>query len=171
MHKVLLSDTVQSMKPSVYIETTVASYLTARPSKNLVIAGHQAATRDFWNRLFSFEAFISELVVEEASKGDDIAAEARLRELEGLESLEIDLDCKILAGHLIEDGAVPAEYADDAAHIAIASVHAVDSIVTWNFKHINNPATRARIRASLEKRGYTCPEICSPDEYLGEDDD
>ena len=70
------------MKPSVYIETTVVSYLTARPSKNLVVAGHQAATRDFWNRLPDFEAFISELVVEEASKGDEVAAEARLRELE-----------------------------------------------------------------------------------------
>lgn len=97
--------------------------------------------------------------------------EARLQQLESLESHEIDSDCKALAKHWIEDGAVPAEYADDAAHIAIASVHAVDSIVTWNFKHINNPATRARIRASVEKRGYTCPEICSPDEYLGDDDD
>lgn len=159
------------MKPSVYIETTVISYLTARPSKNLVIAGHQAATRDFWNRLSDFEAFISELVVEEASKGDEIAAKARLRELESLESLAIDLDCIALAVHLVDDGAVPAEYADDAVHIAIASVHEVQSIVTWNFKHINNPATRARIRASIQKRGYTCPEICSPDEYLGEDDE
>jgi len=159
------------MKSSVYIETTVVSYLTARPSTNLVVAGHQAATRDFWDNLSDFEAFISELVVEEASKGDEVASEARLQQLESLESLEIDSDCKALAKHLIEDGAVPAEYADDAAHIAIASVHAVDSIVTWNFKHINNPATRARIRASVEKRGYTCPEICSPDEYLGDDDD
>ena len=159
------------MKLTVYIETTVVSYLTARPSTNLVVAGHQAATRAFWDNLSGFEAFISELVVEEASKGDEIAAEARLRQLEGLESLEIDPDCNVLAKHLIQDGAVPAEYADDAAHIAIASVHAVQSIVTWNFKHINNPATRARIRASVEKRGYTCPEICSPDEYLGEDDE
>jgi len=159
------------MKPSVYIETTVVSYLTARPSKNIVVAGHQAVTRDFWKRLADYEAFISELVIEEAGKGDELAAESRLQKLEDFESLEIDSDCRALAKHLIEDGAVPAEYADDAAHIAIASVHAVESIVTWNFKHINNPATRARIRTSVEKRGYTCPEICSPDEYLGEDDD
>lgn len=159
------------MKPSVYIETTVVSYLTARPSKNLVLAGHQVATRDFWNRLTDYEAFISELVVEEAGKGDEVAAEARLRELEGLESLEIDRDCNALARHLVEDGAVPVEYAEDAMHIAIASVHAVQSIVTWNFKHMNNPVTRARIRESVGKRGYTCPEICSPDEYLGEEDD
>ena len=127
------------MKPSVYIKTTVVSYLTARQSKNLVVAGHQAATHDFWNRLADYEAFISELVVEEAGKGDEIAAEARLCELEGIESLEIDLECNALARHLVEDRAVPAEYAEDALHIAIASVHAVQSIVAWNFNTSTTP--------------------------------
>ncbi len=159
------------MKPSVYIETSVVSYLTARPSKNLVVAGHQAGTRDFWAKLLEFEAFISELVVEEAGKGDEIAAESRLRELDGIESLEIDPECNELAKHLVRDGAVPAEYAEDALHIAIAAVHEIQSIVTWNFKHINNPVTRGRIRTSVMKQGYTCPEICSPDEFLGDEDE
>lgn len=159
------------MRPSVYIETSVVSYLTAKPSKNLVVAGHQAATRDFWSKINEFEAFISELVIDEAGKGDASAAEARLREIENLESLEIDQDCRELAKTLVHDGAIPTKYAEDALHIAIAAVHHIQSIATWNFKHINNPATRASIRISIEKQGYTCPEICSPEEFLGDENE
>jgi predicted nucleic acid-binding protein len=159
------------MKPSVYIETSVVSYLTARPSRNIVVAGHQAATQDFWQKLAEFEVFISELVVEEAGRGDEVAAESRLRALEDFDFLDIDADSKALAKTLVSDGAIPAEYAEDALHIAVTAVHGIQSIVTWNFKHINNPVTRALIRSSISKQGFTCPEICSPDEFLGEDND
>lgn len=152
----------------IYIETSVVSYLTARPSKHIVVAGHQAATHDFWDQLPDQNVCISELVLREAAKGDASAAAERLAALAGFQKLEIDAACNALAKALIADGAVPAKYPDDALHIAIAAVHAVHVIVTWNFKHINNPATRSKIRRSVESHGYICPELCSPDEFLGE---
>ncbi len=159
------------MKPTVYIETSIVSYLTARPSKNIVVAGHQVATRDFWERLSLFEPFISELVLQEAGRGDESAATTRLEALTGLPELEINSDCKALAKAMIVDGAVPEKHPEDALHIALASVHSIDMIVTWNFKHINNPETRLLVRRSVEAQGYRCPELCSPDELLGEDDE
>ena len=159
------------MKPKVYIETSVVSYLTARPAKDLVLAGHQVATRDFWDKLPQYDVYISELVLLEVGQGDPSAAAARLEVLNGFQELEIDDVCKALAKILIADKAVPAQYPEDALHIAVAAVYAVDTIVTWNFKHMNNPATRMLIRRSVEAQGYRCPELCSPDEFLGEDDE
>jgi hypothetical protein len=156
---------------SVYLETSVVSYLTARPSTDAVVAGHQAATADFWNLLPDYDVFISELVLQEASKGDSNAASRRLQVLEGFKELEINASCKNLAEILIADGAVPEKFPEDALHIAVASVHAVDLIVTWNFKHINNPVMRAKIRQSVGSHGFICPELCSPDEFLGDDDE
>ncbi len=85
----------------LYIETSVVSYLTARPSKNIVTAGHQVVTRDFWDQLDSKNVFISELVLQEAGKGDKLAAKARLNAIECFKELEIDDECKELAKVLI----------------------------------------------------------------------
>lgn len=119
------------MKSSLYIETSVVSYLTARLSKNLVIAGHQAATADFWERLPQYDVYISELVLQEASAGDAVAARARLDAIRDFAQLVIDEDCKALARKLIDQGAIPAQYPEDALHIAVASVHGIDLLVTW----------------------------------------
>ncbi|MBT6046059.1 MAG: hypothetical protein HOG49_04470 [Candidatus Scalindua sp.] len=54
-------------------------------------------------------------------------------------------------------------------HIAVAAANGIDIIVTWNFKHINNPFTRMMIRQVVENNGYICPELCSPDEFLGDE--
>jgi predicted nucleic acid-binding protein len=159
------------MKQTVYIESSVVSYFTARPSKNVVMAGHQATTRDFWERLPEYEIYISELVLLEVGRGDESAAAARLEAINGFRELEIDEACKALAKALVADRAVPEQYPEDALHIAVASVHSIDTIVTWNFKHMNNPATRSLVRKSVEAQGYCCPELCSPDELLGEDDE
>ena len=156
------------MKQKIYIETSVVSYLIARSSKDIIIAGHQLATRDFWELLPQFDSFISELVLEEAGQGDQSASAARLKELEGFKELEINEQCGFLASNLISDGVIPSQYPEDALHIAIAAIHGINIIVTWNFKHINNPVTRYRIRESIEHHGYLSPEICSPDEFLGD---
>jgi len=156
------------MKQKIYIETSVISYLTGRPSKDIIIAGHQAATRDFWDLLPEFDVYISELVLEEAGQGDLLASTARLKVLEEFQELEINKVCGDLASQLISDGVIPSQYPEDALHIAVASIHGVDIIVTWNFKHINNPVMRYKIRESVERFGYRCPEIGTPDEFLGE---
>jgi predicted nucleic acid-binding protein len=156
------------VKTSIYIETSVVSYLTARPAKDLVMAGHQLATADFWERISDFDVFISELVLQEAGKGDPSAAAKRLQALTGFEELEINAYCNELAKVLIKTGAIPEKFPEDALHIATATIHAIDLIVTWNFKHINNPVMRAEIRQAIQSQGLICPELCSPDELLGE---
>ena len=85
------------MKQRIYIETSIVSYLTSRPSKDIVVAGHQSATRDFWDRLVEHDVYISELVLQEAGRGDEAMATARLGALSGLAELEVDDDCKALA--------------------------------------------------------------------------
>ena len=152
----------------IYIETSVVSYLTARTSKNLVIAGHQVVTKDFWEKLNVNCTFVSELVLQEASKGDPSAARIRMETIKELKELEIDDECKQLAKVLVSNNAIPKEFPEDALHIAVASVHNMDVIVTWNFKHINNPIMRKKIKEILETTGYNAPELCSPEEFMGD---
>ena len=74
-----------------------------------------------------------------------------------------------LAQSILDARGVPAEYPEDALHIAIAAIGGMDFIVTWNFSHINNPFTIMMIRQAVENAGYECPEIVSPDAFLGEE--
>jgi len=155
------------MKKTVYIETTVVSYLTARPSRDVVIAGHQEATRDLWNKLGEdFETYVSALVYQEAGRGEPEQAKRRLEIIEPFPMIEIDDDARALAEKILVAKAVPEEYPEDALHIAVAAVNGIHILVTWNFSHINNPFTRMMIREAVENAGYECPEICSPDELL-----
>ena len=151
------------------METSVVSYFTARPSRDITVAAHQASTRDLWDRLGEFEVYISELVVSEASKGDPGAAQLRLAAVADLDELALDEKAKELARALIAGSAVPEEYPEDALHLAVAAVNGMQVVVTWNFKHINNPFTRMMTRQIVENNGYGCPEICSPEELLGDD--
>jgi len=152
----------------IYIETSVVSYLTSRVSKNIIIAGHQIITKDFWDQIDTANTFISELVRQEASQGDKLAAQLRLKSINNLKELEIDEECKQLAKILLNKNVVPKEFPEDALHIAVASVHNMDVIVTWNFKHINNPVMRQKIKMAVERVGYESPELCSPEEFLGD---
>ncbi|MCP4283604.1 MAG: type II toxin-antitoxin system VapC family toxin [Gammaproteobacteria bacterium] len=157
------------MKQKVYIETSVVSYFTAKTSKDLVVAGHQVSTVDMWNNLDSFQVFISDIVIQEASKGNPEQAKLRLDALEAFQILELDDEAKELARALIVGKAIPEKSLEDALHIAVATANGIDVIVTWNFSHINNPFTRRLIRQVIESKGYVCPEICSPEELIGED--
>ncbi len=157
------------MKPTIYIETSVVSYYVSKPSKNIVIAGHQASTTDFWNILGEFDVYISDAVIQESSQGDHIRAGRRLEALTGFPVLEIDDEVKTLAKALLKGKAVPEKYPEDALHIAIATRHGIDFIVTWNFRHINNAFTRITVRQVIENEGFVCPEICSPNEFLGDE--
>jgi predicted nucleic acid-binding protein len=157
------------MKQKVYIETSVVSYLVARPSRSIVIAAHQASTAQFWDSLAEFEVYISDIVISEASKGDSSQAEKRLNALNNLLVLQLDDEAKELARKFIKFNVIPEKCPEDALHIAIAAVNGMDAIVTWNFKHINNPATRRAIREIVESQGWSCPELCSPEELLGDE--
>ena len=156
------------MVPTVYIESSIISYLVARPSRDVVIAARQAITIEWWsNRRQNFEVLISALVEEEISSGDNEAAALRLKAVEGIASFSVTEQAQALAEHLIKRGAVPPQSVEDALHIAIAAAQGADYLLTWNFKHINNAQTKARIAAAVEEYGYVCPVLCSPEE-LGE---
>jgi len=155
------------MKKRIYIETTIVSYYTARPSRDLMIAGHQEATRDLWPELSrTYETYISALVYEEAGRGDPDQAKVRLEAIKPFPMLDIDDEARSLAESIITGKGIPANYPEDALHIAVAAVNHIDVVITWNFAHLNNPFTRRAIRRIVENEGYVCPEICSPDELL-----
>lgn len=155
------------MNPSVYIETSVVSYLTARSSRDGVVATYQAVTREWWrNAPNRFLLFASELVVAEARIGNPDAARARLEILESIPRLRTSQDATVLARNLLDLGAVPRLAGDDAAHIAIAVTNGIDYLVTWNFRHIANAAMRPRIEDVCRRAGYDAPIICTPSELL-----
>lgn len=156
------------MKQKLYIETSVVSYLVARPSRDLLIAARQEATSELWSRLLSsgFTGYVSTLVHQEAQQGDSEQARTRMDALSSFIVLDIDQEAQTLAEQILAAKAIPAEYPDDALHIAVAAVNGMDVLVTWNFAHLNNPVARAKIRQVVEDGGYQCPEVCSPDELL-----
>ena len=157
------------MKQTVYIETTIFSYLTSRPSRNLVAAAWQQVTSDWWvNQRDKFELYISELVVTEAERGNPEAAARRLEQLQKISELSITEEVILFADTLVEKNAIPIKAADDAMHIAIAAIHGVDYLLTWNCRHIDNAETKPLIRKVCEISGYSYPEICTPQELMGE---
>jgi len=160
------------MKPSVYIETTVVSYLTARPSRDIVIAGHQQTTREWWNSAGErFELFASQLVLNEAAAGDAQAAAERLEALKGITLLAATDEAVILSQQFLDSGTLPKNAAEDAAHIAIAVTNGADYLVTWNFRHMANAVVRFQIEESCRAAGYRPTRICSPEELMEPDYD
>jgi predicted nucleic acid-binding protein len=156
-----------SMKPTVYIETTVPSYLTAWPSRDVVRAGEQQVTRDWWARRSAYELRVSSLVLLECGAGDAEAAALRLAALDGVPVLSQTPEAEALAEILLREIPLPARAAADALHIAVAAVHGISYLMTWNCTHIANAALRPRIEELCRRSGYEPPVICTPRELLG----
>ena len=160
------------MKPRVYLETTIPSYLTAWPSRDLVRAAHQQITRDWWDRRREeFELYISQVVLRECQAGDATAAAERLKILQDLPLLEQTEEATRLAQALVDRVPLPERAAVDALHVAIATVHGVDYLLTWNCTHIANATLRDPIESVCRENGYEPPAICTPDELLAEEGD
>jgi len=156
------------MKPKVYIETSVISYLASRPSRDLIVAAHQKITYDWWQCRERFDLYVSELVVDETSAGDAEAARERQAFLAGLPLLGVNEAVILLAQRLVADQALPAKAAQDAVHLAIPAVNRAEYLVTWNCRHLANATMRSRIEAVCEAAGLPAPIICTPEELLGE---
>ena len=156
------------IKPKVYLETSVISYLTARPSRDLITAAHRQITHEWWeNYTPQYDLFISQLVIQEVTAGDVQAATRRLQVLNDLPLLAIQEDARTLTRLLVQQGGLPARAVEDALHIAIATVHGMDYLVTWNCKHIANATTRNTITDICQAQGYEPPVICTPEELMG----
>ncbi|HKQ52789.1 MAG TPA: type II toxin-antitoxin system VapC family toxin [Pyrinomonadaceae bacterium] len=157
------------MKAKVYIETTVVSYLTARSSRDIVIAAHQQITQDWWaNRRSDFELYASQLVIQESSAGDAQMARLRLTALDEILLLDVSEAAVELARLLVQKGPIPEKAAVDALHIAVAAVHGMDYLLTWNCRHIANAEMQTSVAAISRESGYEPPVICTPEELLGD---
>lgn len=154
------------MKRKVYLETTISSYLTALPTRDLVRAAHQQITTEWWQGRDRFDLFVSEAVLQEAGAGDPGASARRLTALQGIRILAVTAEVASLARRLVSGGAVPAKAAVDAVHIAAAAVNGMDFLLTWNCTHIANAATRGKIEGVCRAAGVVPPVICTPEELM-----
>ncbi len=155
------------MKPLVYIESSVISYLTARVSDDPVKNAWQMVTAQWWHtKMPACHAVISPYVVEEVSAGNPAAAKLRMDAIRGLNLLDIHSDIEALADFLLLGGGLPLKARFDALHIACAAYHRVNVVLTWNFKHIANPVQLPVMRGLCDARGYRLPELVSPLEMM-----
>ena len=156
-------------KGKVYIETSVISYLTAKPSRDLIVAAQQEITRNWWeNETAGYELFISQSVLNEASAGDKEAANLRIQKLKDLSILDIDNRVLELTKAIMASGIIPEKAGEDAIHISVATVHKIDFLLTWNCKHIANANINNQLRKIINNIGYEMPVICTPNELIGE---
>ncbi|MGC2110669.1 MAG: type II toxin-antitoxin system VapC family toxin [Candidatus Korobacteraceae bacterium] len=156
------------MNAKVYIETTIPSYLVARPSRDPLVAAHQQLTREWWEvRRAAFELYVSELVLEECRAGDVIFAAKRGEALVGVRVLPLTTEILDLASALIMEGVIPGKAAGDAIHIAVATAYACEYLLTWNCRHIANAEIQRALLPVVGGRGWNLPIICTPEELMG----
>ena len=152
-------------KPSIYLETSLVSYLVAPPSRDLIVAAHQQLTVDWWQgQRGGYDLFISQVVVEEVRAGDPQLAARRVAIIDGIAMLQISESAIQLADNLVKCHAVPQKAAQDALHIAIACANGMSYLLTWNCKHIANARMRGAIDMVCRQSGYVPPIICTPEE-------
>jgi predicted nucleic acid-binding protein len=153
---------------TLYLETSVVSYLAARPTRDLVVAGHQQLTREWWERRRAlFEIYVSQLVLQEAGAGDQEAAGRRLELLKGTPLVATTDEAVLLGRRLVESVPLPRKAAADALHIALAAVHGIEYLLTWNMTHIANAELRAEIERVCRSSGFEPPVLCTPEELMG----
>jgi len=156
------------MKPTLYLKTTIPSYLTARPSREPLMSGQITATKQWWRlRRRDFELFISQLVLDEAERGDAKASARRMRILAGLPRWQVTLEVDRLAEAILQRHLLPPRATVDAFHIATATVHGAHFLLTWNCAHINNREMLPQVERLCRERGHEFPVVCTPLELMG----
>jgi predicted nucleic acid-binding protein len=157
------------MKQKLYIETSIVSYLTSLPSRDIITAARQQLTRKWWQaKRGDFELYISEFVLAEASLGDQQAAALRLEALNEIQEIEVTETARRLARIFLERGALPEKAAVDAFHIAVAVSGGMEFLLTWNFKHLANAMLRNKVERLCRQHGYEPCIVCTPEELLEE---
>lgn len=157
------------MGATIYIETSMVSYLTARPSRDVVAAAHQQISLDWWEyRRGDFDLCSSQLVIDEAGRGDQSVAKRRLEILAGIPLLEVTNKAQRLAVCIVQEGLLHQKAFPDALHIAIATIHQIDYLLTWNCTHIANAEILPRVAKLCERLSLVLPYVCTPEELLGD---
>ncbi len=157
------------MKPTVYIETTIPSLLTAWPNRDLEIAAQQVSTREWWEkRRGAYELYISADVLDEAERGDAEAARLRVAALAGCRVLAATEEAQLLTKRILATGLIPPRAATDAAHIALAAAHRIDFLLTWNCRHIHNAVIERQLAGVCQAMGFSLPVLCTPRELMSD---
>jgi predicted nucleic acid-binding protein len=157
----------KTLKQSIYVESSVISYLTAKENRDLVIAARQKMTKNWWKGTAnSGELFISTYVIDEISQGDSSASEIRLNTVKNCNLLPASDEISFLAKEYFRRMQIPDHAMYDSIHLACAVLNGIDIIVSWNFKHIANPTIRHILRTINDKLGYETPEITTPEELM-----
>ncbi|GIK36881.1 MAG: hypothetical protein BroJett011_07140 [Chloroflexota bacterium] len=157
------------MKPKVYLESSLVSYLTSKPSRDIIVASRQQVSQTWWEtRRTRFSLYISPLVIQEVGAGDPDAVKKRMSIIRHIPLLEINEETLGLAANLLKNKAVPEKSTGDALHLAIAAFHNIDYLLTWNYKHLANAEKRNLIVQAIQGTGYNSPIICTPDELMGD---
>ena len=154
---------------TVYIETSIVSYLVADSSRDLVTAANQQMTRDWWQqRRESFACLISQEVIAEASQGDSEQVRRRLEVLAALPRVAVGVHAQELAHLFLATGCLPPRAVRDAVHLAVATAIAADYLLTWNCRHLANAQILKRLEREVRRTGCVLPRVCTPLELMGE---
>ena len=157
-------------KPTLYLETSVPSYYTARRSTDMVVLTHQHLTREWWeNRIDSYAVYVSEIVYDEIRRGDSEAARRRVESIESFPMLDVTGQAESLAMHYIRELPLPESALADALHLAVASINGLDYLVTWNCRHIARGSVKKKLPQLNDAQGLRSPTICTPEELLYDD--
>lgn len=149
--------------PGVYIATSVPSYLTARPSRNVLTLAQQELTREWWEGVRErYRLFVSEVVLAEIREGDPDMARARVAAIQSIPFLAVTDEMREMGAILMREIPSPAIAATDALHIAVAIAHEIEYIATWYCRHLAHAGIRSRLEAICHARTWTCPTICTP---------
>jgi hypothetical protein len=154
----------------IYIESTIPSYVVARPARDLLQAARQQLTRDWWDsQREKHELFTSQVVLDEIAFGEKAMAQLRLETLPAVPLLQVTDTVKELARKVLTSGLLPVTADRDATHIALASAYEMDILLSWNCRHLANAAIQTRLRRLVEAAGFTLPVICTPEELMEND--
>jgi hypothetical protein len=154
---------------TIYIETTVVSYLVANPSRDSILAAHQQVTRQWWqDERQRYQCVTSEEVWREAALGDAEMSRRRTEALAGMTVLLVEDAARNLAREILVEMILPPAAASDAVHAAVASLNQVNILLTWNCRHLANPHLLRRLREFMARRALTLPEICTPIELAAQ---
>ena len=123
----------------IYIESTIPSYVVARPARDLLQAARQQLTRDWWDtQRDKHDLFTSQVALDEIAGGEAAMAQRRLELMANTKLLDLTDDANAVTKDILRSGLLPAIANRDAAHIALATVHEMDILLTWNCRHIAN---------------------------------
>jgi hypothetical protein len=151
---------------SIYIETTIPSLVTARPSRDLISAAHQAITRIFWeNERQKYDLYISPYVIDECAKGDPDAAGRRLNLLEGIKMLPIPPSVFELAPIYKQLLDIPETAKIDAFHLAVSVIAEMDYLLSWNFSHMG-VVSYGKLLKYNEREGLKTPFLITPEIFM-----